>query len=69
MAEPITCIQVMTADPRFEMMPEMTGAAAVKVCRRIGTTVCVMKPKICSMIGLTVVLANVTTCPTTPMTD
>ena len=69
MAEPMICIAVIMAEPRPLMMPAIDGAAAVKVCRMMGTTVPVRKLKMSWMIGFTVVCAKLTICPTTPITD
>ena len=69
MAEPMICIAVIMAEPRPLMMPAIDGAAAVKVCRMMGTTVPVRKLKMSWMIGFTVACAKLTICPTTPITD
>lgn len=63
------CATVITAEPIPLMILEIYGAAVWMVCRMTGTTVCVIKLNIPSMIGFTVVLAKVTTWPTTPITD
>ena len=50
-------------------MLAIVGAAAVKVCKIMGSTVPVIKVNTSCMIGLTVPVAKVTICPTTPMMD
>ena len=60
MASPMICATVMTTEPTPLMMEAMDGAAAVMVCRMTGTTVCVMKLNMPSMIGRTVVCEKVT---------
>ena len=69
MASPMICATVMTTEPTPLMMEAMDGAAAVIVCKMTGTTVCVIKLNMLSMIGRTVVCEKVTSCPITPITD
>ena len=69
MASPMICATVMTTEPTPLMMEAMDGAAAVIVCKMTGTTVCVIKLNMLSMIDRTVVCEKVTSCPITPITD
>lgn len=69
MAEPMICIAVIMAEPRPLMMPAIDGAAAVKVCRMMGTTVPVRKLKMSWMIGFTVVCAKLTIARPHPSPD